>query len=439
MKLSMKYLMLILATTIFVMYPLTAADGVDDLGGKVSDRRETDGYWFFSGFDFLGYKPESKGLDPRIDAEIETIRNSYISNREGFSPYSIVGHSQGGLRVLAYATRLKEQYPDEYENLKAVITVSGIDKGLKALEGDAGPLVAKMRTDLDIVLKGYKAIISGFPGIGLIAQGFFIVTDAAGLTTLDGAVQILSIFVPSEYRNIVNYVKPAFYGQSLDTTAEIRDMVPRSQFIKDNVAEIVTQTVTKKVGTTGHFIWKSKKVWFFTVWYPVYVTEPIYKDFTIYTDTPLFDDEIPVGYIVGTDSDTISMMGAEGQKVRNDFIESNHAAIVIHSIRSALIYGLFLGSPGHIANARKAINFAENLQNELDDWKGSPDNDGLVAKESQYYPKDVHEKVLGNSEKGYIEVPLNHMLIDPGLDTEFNMNGEIITINNIIRRMQTEL
>lgn len=429
----------VIVSVIMIFASMFLSATTENLGEKVSDRRATDGYWFFNGFDFMGYQPESKGLEPIVNAEVERIHNEYLSSGEGFSPYTIVGHSQGGLRVLAYATKLKENHPDEFNNLQAVITVSGIDKGLKALEGDAGPLVAKMRTDLDIILKGCKAIVTAIPVAGLALQGLFIVTDEATLTTLDGAVQILTLFVPKEYRNIINYVKPAFFGKGLDTTAEIRDMAPRSQFIKDNVAEVVTKKVKKEVGTTGHFIWKSKKVWFFTVWYPVYVTEKVYKEFTEYIDTPVFDENIPVGYIVGTDSDTIGMMGEDVREFRDKFIGWNRAAIAVHSLRSALLYGLILGSPGYISGARKAICFAENLQSELDDWKGSPENDGLVAKESQYYPKDVHKKILGDKNKGYFEVPLNHMLIAPDQNVNFDMDGVTMTVNDLIRRMQTEL
>ena len=47
---------------------------------------------------------------------------------------------------------------------------------------------------------------------------------------------------------------------------------------------------------------------------------------------------------------------------------------------------------------------------------GSSEHDGLVAKESQYIPKSVHSKIVGDKDKGYTTFNYNHAEI-------FNYNG----------------
>jgi len=61
--------------------------------------------------------------------------------------------------------------------------------------------------------------------------------------------------------------------------------------------------------------------------------------------------------------------------------------------------------------------------------KNSNENDGLVAKESQFYPTKfynpatgatvaVHTNVLGSDPKGYVEMNYNHKDICPGDNTD---------------------
>jgi hypothetical protein len=71
-----------------------------------------------------------------------------------------------------------------------------------------------------------------------------------------------------------------------------------------------------------------------------------------------------------------------------------------------------------------------NFDGELNELKGAPENDGLVAKESQYYPRtftdpntgevrNVHPNVLGGDAKGYIGYSqYNHKDIDKSEDVK---------------------
>ena len=83
----------------------------------------------FYGFDFEGYKASPLGLDAIVKNEHE-----FVKKKEAHD-FAVVGHSQGGLRALAFATYLQNNDAAGLNNLQAVVTVSGIDQGIKALDG----------------------------------------------------------------------------------------------------------------------------------------------------------------------------------------------------------------------------------------------------------------------------------------------------------------
>lgn len=131
----------------------------DDLAGKVGNLKN--GYRLFEGFDFSNYKPSPIGVDARVKAEVNhVIAQDKAAGKSG--TYGIVGHSQGGLRVLAYATELKKQNKKEYDRLDAVITVSGIDKGLKALSGGFPSVKSRLMSDVNTLLGGFRSMVGVF-------------------------------------------------------------------------------------------------------------------------------------------------------------------------------------------------------------------------------------------------------------------------------------
>ena len=68
--------------------------------------------------------------------------------------FVFLGHSQGGLRVLAMSTNLRNRDPVLYKQLKGVVTFSGIDRGLKLLENNGANFRAEAYTDVSILTKG---------------------------------------------------------------------------------------------------------------------------------------------------------------------------------------------------------------------------------------------------------------------------------------------
>lgn len=402
MKNHMTKIVSIILITIFIC-PLWATE----LENKPEPKIEKQGdNWFFSGFNFDGYGKETHGLKGLIEVEADTI----LAQQQG--KYGIIGHSQGGLRVLAYATYLKDNYPEQYKNLKGVITVSGIDKGLKALEGGVGPLKSKLYTDADILWNGAKGIAAVVPLLDILIAELSFIEGVSALAGTNLFMEFVLSMLPAKY---ASYIEPAIRTGNLDELAEIKDMIPRSDFIKEYVAEVTAEPARREIGTRTRLVLRSKKVWFFTIWYVAFVTEKIYQNYTIYHDIPKFDRSLPVGYFVGLNKDTLSMAGDKKSAIQDClglYTGLGAMAIPLHIAKCAVLWGLFTGSPVHIVNIGKGMDWAVNYQREIDELMGSPEHDGLVAKESQFYPKKYSDTVLGKDDRGYITYPeYNHMTI----------------------------
>ncbi len=67
--------------------------------------KDISGYVYFEGFNFEGYEAESDGIEKMLEVTLKLLQAKYEENNQ---PFVFVGHSQGGLRVLAMSTYLKE-------------------------------------------------------------------------------------------------------------------------------------------------------------------------------------------------------------------------------------------------------------------------------------------------------------------------------------------
>ena len=114
----------------------------------------------FDGFDFEGYKASKHGLDNIIKAEHKSIKDVEEEHPDKKGKFAVVGHSQGGLRALAFATYLQNNDAARLNNLQAVVTVSGIDQGIKALDGGLPAANAKIRRDAAILTEGVCGVVT---------------------------------------------------------------------------------------------------------------------------------------------------------------------------------------------------------------------------------------------------------------------------------------
>ena len=379
-------------------------------------------YYIMDGFQFLSYEKSSMGLETIVNNEIEKIKKD--ATRKGEN-YSIVGYSQGGVRSLAYAKMLKEKYPEEYKKLDAVITVSGIDKGIKALDGGFGRLKSVANNDVDILWGGVNSFAASLlPAIeGVVATIIFANNRKEIENWLIGLTS-----------NVGEYISCAWNGGTEEELKEIYDMMPQSEFINRNVSETEKVYYKRIVGYNSVWVWHCTYVWFVPVWYFTVEKEPIYQTFVSYKDKPKFDEEFPVGYIVGADSNTLGFLDETVENSARKTIRAAAALLdnagIAHTARSLDLIHLALGSAGHARNCFNAARWLYNVDGELNEIKGSSENDGLVAKESQFYPKtfynpatnkieEVHSRVLSENEYGYKEFSeYNHKTIDPSVNTD---------------------
>ena len=146
---------------------------------------------------------------------------------------------------------------------------------------------------------------------------------------------------------------------------------------------------------------------------------PVYSTYIGYKHTSKLPENIPIGYIVGTKNNVLSMAGSEEQGIRDKLNKAGTAFAVaegIHIVKCVGIVGLFTGSPRYAAACVKAREYCWNFDSRVNNLLGSSEHDGLVAKESQYIPKSVHGKVLGRTAQGYTTFNYNHAEI-------FSYNG----------------
>ena len=395
---------------------LISAENETEKVGPINKNLEGN-YYILDGFQFLSYEKSSMGLETIVNNEIEKIKNDSIRKGEN---YSIVGYSQGGVRSLAYAKMLKEKYPEEYKKLDAVITVSGIDKGIKALDGGFGRLKSVANNDVDILWNGVMSFTASLlPAIeGVVPTIIFANNRKEIENWLIGLTS-----------NVGEYISCAWNGGTEEELKEIYDMMPQSEFINRNVSETEKVYYKRIVGYNSVWVWHCTYVWFVPVWYFTVEKEPIYQTFVSYKDKPKFDEELPVGYIVGADSNTLGFLDETVENSARKTIRAAAALLdnagIAHTARSLDLIHLALGSAGHARNCFNAARWLYNVDGELNEIKGSSENDGLVAKESQFYPKtfynpatnkieEVHSKVLSDNVKGYTEFEeYNHKNINP--------------------------
>lgn len=381
----------------------------------------------FAGFDFEGYKASKHGLDNIIKAEHESIQEVERKHPDKKGKFAVVGHSQGGLRALAFATYLQNNDAARLNNLQAVVTVSGIDQGIKALDGGLPVANAKIRRDVAILTDGvYGVVTNPVLTIGLIAAApkiFNIKTSEDMKNIAKKILNIITKFQPM----FEAWVKPALQATTaaaeqaiLNDYCEIRDMIPQSNFIKRNVIESKPYLYQVQTGITWHLgLEQVTNRWGGKYWALRWQKSPVYSTYIGYKYTSKLPENIPMGYIVGTKNNVLSMTGSKEQDIRNGLKWVGRifaTAEGFHIAKCVGIFGLFTGSPRYAAACVKARDYCWNFDSRVNDLLGSSEHDGLVAKESQYIPKSVHGKIVGDKDKGYTTFNYNHAEI-------FNYNG----------------
>lgn len=340
--------------------------------------------YLFAGFDGIGYRKNGPDLPKMNKAEVAAIKNGIplrVTKTSG--PYSIIGYSQGGLRVLGYISELKKQNGN-LNNIDAVITIAGIDNGLKALEGGLGNFKSRASEKINIYGNGLRAASGLFDIFGILDKVIPRNQSANGLS-------FFSYIVPQIFRP---YFTEAWADPSSKAIQAIHDMSPRgpySTYIKDNVSESRVHSYKKKAGTEIATEWRYKTIWpGIKVYYLWVGTVDVYKWYEVTEIIPKFDATVPVGFIVGLNSNTLSMSELAEPLLRAQIGLAGAGFVTVeglHIAKSVFTLGLASGSATYAKDAKVAANLMFNFDAALNDIKRSTQNDGLVALESQYIPK----------------------------------------------------
>ena len=377
----------------------------------------TENAYFLSGFSFNGYNKTYPSLETMTKAEVKAVvtgvkEDGKTIKKAPDSGYGIIGHSQGGLRALAYATHLRSDYSaEEYKKLKAVVTVSGIDRGMQALDNDLFGVRVRVYEKADVLWGGIQAVnepafvtgivLAGALGIILgavdptqgILSGIVTATAIGGMSL--GALMIAAIppymaidivinFLPEGY---MGYIRPAFSDVTKNASQlglqQIDDMRAGSGYMSKYVSTSSTKRYLVSLGSL-YPPWSWERI--------VYLKIPvIIEEHTIDTK---FDPNLPVGFIVGTKNVIDTSKAEDAVKVMKMAFEVSY---YYHVTKCCLGIGLITGSIGHAYNAAMAIDMTNNLHGTICHITQCYDGDGLVARDRQFYPQgDSKKQVLNN-------------------------------------------
>jgi len=316
---------------------------------------------------------------------------------------------------MGYITQLKKKYPNNTKvlnNIDAVITVSGVDQGLKMLEGGLPAFKKRVSEKVNIVGNGLRAAAGVFDIFNILGN---MIPRNAAADTVTAAFTFITNILP---KNIVPYFVSAWADSNSKNYQQLDDMIPEYGYVTNNVVKTVKHTYKVRTGTELACEWRYTTVLGIKIWYLWIGNVDVYKYYTASEVIPQFDPSVPVGFIVGLNSKTIDMAD-DPQGIKNVLktAEGGFAAVeAIHIAKCVAIIGLLSGSVTYAKDADRARSFMANIESELNDLKLQPQNDGLVALESQFIPKtfkdpntgatrtDLKNPVLGKQPNGYLEM-----------------------------------
>lgn len=344
------------------------------------------GYVYFEGFNFEGYEAESKGIEPMLEKTLELLRFYYGSNGSigKNKPFVFVGHSQGGLRALAMSTYLKQKDPQLYKQLKGVITLSGIDKGLKLLEGQGSVARSTLHSDVLTLTNGVRGTLKVLDFRGGEIFTDILLYELINVGVGEGANALANYLLGENF----DFIYPVLNNANINNYAQIRDMTPQSNFIKKYVIEESTVYKQHKTQKNSYLAVEWRRGWL-GIPYPVLVTKYTPKVVKTVQVNMKVDKNLPLVFITGTNSNTLSLADPYEKTIRDGVNAAGtvfRAAEIVHYARCVLGTGLFTGSIPAAIDCNKAANWCGSIDSQLAEIIGEQKHDGLVAYSSQYLP-----------------------------------------------------
>jgi len=254
---------------------------------------------------------------------------SAITSRNPSHPFAVVAHSQGGLKALAFAKLLTDA--GNTTRLRGIVTVGSPVKGFSPLRNGVDYTANQFREQLRIIDNADRAarkagaysnaasFVNAY-AIFLFWQGFFI--DNA--QQQEGVRKALDFLIKWQYFTSGS-VSEMVFSEFLPEGAMVRDFIdlirsgnsrsrqvledmrPGSAFAKNNIGP---QTTT--IPAEGYWAVFIKTIRIFWKTYIIKGHVWIQTKPPVTTVTPLIDPSVPLGFVVGTDSDPHNILGNAG-------------------------------------------------------------------------------------------------------------------------------
>ena len=361
---------------------------IEDIGTRQGVNFTGRSVYFLEGFSFGDYRRGDPNLTNVVRAEYGAIRQG-IPNRvtpvRGGS-YSLVGHSQGGLRALAHISEVQRQNHARLQDIDAIITVASINQGLPALEGGLPGFRSRSARKINIVGNGLRS------AIGLLTPLAALLPRNELASHTHGAAFLLSV-VPWNQRP---FWIEAWGNPRQGIFHQIDDMAPRSDFIQQNVVQTVDHHYRARTGQRLTTEWRQRRVWpGIRVWYLWVGNVNVYSILTASEVRPAFDPNVPIGFIAGTNNSIFGMADNE-QTIRNVVRGAEIFFCTVYGIHIAKNIlnpiSLLQGGVGFARDANEARRLMANLEGRLQTGVlRAPQGDGLVALSSQHIPRTFRD------------------------------------------------
>lgn len=248
----------------------------------------------------------------RYNPKVNSVRTNPYGN------LVLLGHSQGGMRALAYACKMA----DNGLTPKGVISIGGPVRGYSPLTGGVGVLAGRIKRVVQDLTLGIDAVDSAFLGISFpfITVGCSNELSATGIAGLivsfndDLAFNTVDDIVNIALCGRIPYHNAA--GESFYVSdAVIEEMTPGSDYvdeylIKPKVVDVAAHYNKVPLDDKKVYFWNYKyvkigflniKIWFLD-WHMVEQFKYVYIP-TTYKEDPYLPASTHVGYIYGEQDD----------------------------------------------------------------------------------------------------------------------------------------
>lgn len=365
----------------------TVATGT--LGAQTSKAHRaptTNNVYKVSGFDFTG---------GTFDKTLESQSDLTLNDLKDLADHYVAGHSQGGLNSLGYIKKEKT-YADSLKRasrVKGFVAVDSPVRGFAGLDYGYATMRSRVLGALDTHTRAVSSMISVIPFVDVVGTLFNILPVTARMNVILTVAEWIGGFEGKALvDNIVNQSSPTA------AIAEITDMGRLSAYVGKYVGPTTITKVKYQSGTKTYLAiqWRTG---LFGIKYPVIVTvsEPVYSYYDRYDYTANFRNDIPIGAVVGTDNDMLSMVKDDPATSSNEASDARtlktvlqvgyYAAGAIHTTSAVLTFPF--GTAYYANHASNCFQGGDWLSNYISRWGdliGGQTSDAFISVASQTLP-----------------------------------------------------